>query len=219
MSSARSTDGSSQSQTRRRIGGLVAAVILAVFGITAVVQGISGHSTVQNALGLEKVVGAPQMTPDGIAAKAKQGGLTGVDLPTCSVAGESINTGAEARCFAQYMRIDALIATGGKTYAQMPRFASADGKGTNIEAQAQKLPNGVGIPNPARNVWITETALSTALNTSYMAEQISLFGIAVGGAFLLIGLGLGAFALAGARMPRTSFALATGREAAGTASA
>ena len=47
--------------------------------------------------------------------------------------------------------------------------------------------------NPARNVWVTETALSTALNTSYMAEQVSLFGIAVGGAFLLVGLALGGF--------------------------
>ena len=53
------------------------------------------------------------------------------------------------------------------------------------------------MPNPARNVWITETALSTALNTSYMAEQISLFGIAVGGAFLLVGLAFGAVALGG----------------------
>jgi len=34
-----------------------------------------------------------------------------------------------------------------------------------------------------------------------MAEQVSLFGITVGAAFLLIGLALGAFALTGARMP------------------
>ena len=68
------------------------------------------------------------------------------------------------------------------------------------------------MPNPARNVWITETALSTALNTSYMAEQITLFGIAVGGAFLLVGLAFGAVALGGVRLP--SLARATGRAAA-----
>jgi hypothetical protein len=34
-----------------------------------------------------------------------------------------------------------------------------------------------------------------------MAEQISLFGIAVGGAFLLVGLALGAAALDGVRVP------------------
>ena len=55
--------------------------------------------------------------------------------------------------------------------------------------------------NPARNVWVTETALSNALNTSYMAQQVSLFGIAVGGAFLLVGLLLAAFALQGVRLP------------------
>ena len=100
------------------------------------------------------------------------------------------------------MRVDALLATGGKTYAQMPRYASKDGKGTDDLAAAIKLPNGVGMPNPARNVWITETALTTALNTSYMAEQISLFGIAVGGAFLLVGLGFGAAALGAVRLPK-----------------
>jgi hypothetical protein len=34
-----------------------------------------------------------------------------------------------------------------------------------------------------------------------MAEQISLFGIAVGGAFMLVGLGFGTFALGGVRLP------------------
>ncbi len=53
---------------------------------------------------------------------------------------------------------------------------------------------------------VTETALTTALNTSYMAEQISLFGIAVGGAFLLVGLAFGAAALRGVRIARPSLA-------------
>jgi hypothetical protein len=196
-----------------RLAGTVAALILIAFGVAAVVQGLDGRSTVRNALALEHVNGEEGMTPAGIAAKAKAVGLTGVALPTCSVAGKAIDNGTDARCFAEYMRVDALVATGGKTYAQMPRFASKDGKGTGIEAEAVKLPNGVGMPNPARNVWITETALSTALNTSYMAEQISLFGIAVGGAFLLVGLALGAFAIGVVRMP--SMAHATVRQQRG----
>ena len=188
----------------RRYAGLAIALVLIAFGVAAVVQGLDGRATVRDALALEHVKGQEGFTPAGIAAKAKAAGLTGVRLPTCSVQGKAIDNGTDARCFAEYMRIDALIATGGKTYAQMPRFASEDGKGTNSEAQAVKLPNGVGMPNPARNVWITETALSTALNTSYMAEQISLFGIAVGGAFLLVGLAFGAVALGGVRIPSLS---------------
>jgi hypothetical protein len=38
-------------------------------------------------------------------------------------------------------------------------------------------------------VWIDRTALATALDVSYMAEQISLFGIVVGVALLLSGIG------------------------------
>ena len=38
------------------------------------------------------------------------------------------------------MRKHTLEATGGKTYSQMPRFASADGKGTNDEKAALKNP-------------------------------------------------------------------------------
>ena len=45
------------------------------------------------------------------------------------------------------------------------------------------------VPNAARNTWVTETALTTALNMSYMAEQLALFGIVVGIALLLAGIG------------------------------
>ena len=193
----------------RRYAGLTIALVLIAFGGAAVAKGLDGHATVRDALALEHVHGEKGMTPAGIAAKARAAGLAGVQLPTCSVAGKAIDNGTDARCFAEYMRVDALVATGGRTYAQMPRFASKDGKGTNVEAEAVKLPSGVGMPNPARQVWITETALSNALNTSYMAEQISLFGIAVGGSFLIVGLAFGAFALGGIRLP--SLARATAR--------
>ena len=70
------------------------------------------------------------------------------------------------------MRIHALEATGGKVYSQMPRYATANGAGTNEAALALKDSGGKPVDNPARNVWVNETALATALNTSYMAEQI-----------------------------------------------
>jgi hypothetical protein len=196
-----------------KLAGLVAALILIVFGAAAVAKGVDGHSTVHDSLALEAVKGEAGMTPTVIAGKVKAAGLKAVDLPTCSVEGKAITNGTDARCFAQYMRVDALLASGGKTYAQMPRYASKDGKGTDDLAAAIKFPNGVGMPNPNRNVWITETALTTALNTSYMAEQISLFGIAVGGAFLLVGLLIGGFALSGQRAARPAKVPATQREA------
>ncbi len=123
-------------------GGYAAAVVLVAFGIGALVLSINGKSTVKDNLSQEKIVGSADMTPDAIAAEAQKAGLSGVDLPSCSVAGEQVDTGSEARCFANYMRIHALEASGGKTYAEMPRYATADGKGTNDPAQAQKDANG-----------------------------------------------------------------------------
>jgi F0F1-type ATP synthase membrane subunit c/vacuolar-type H+-ATPase subunit K len=187
------------------IGGLVAAVVLIAFGVTAVVMGINGRSTVQDNLKLEQITGTPDMTPSAIAAEAKKAGLpASIKLPTKSVAGQAIDTGARARVFAQYMRIHTLEATGGVPYAQMPHYATADGTGTNDAAKALQS-NGSPVDNPARNVWVTETALTTALNTAYMADQLALFGIVVGVALLLTGVGFGILAVGGAlRNPETA---------------
>jgi hypothetical protein len=180
------------------LGGLVAAVILIAFGVAAVVMGFNGRSTVRDSIKQEQVVGTPDMTPKAIAAEAKQAGLpASISLPTCSVAGKTVDSGSTARCFAAYMRVHALEATGGKTYSQMARFATTDGKGTNDAAAALQA-NGRPVDNPARNVWVTETALSTALNASYMAEQTANFGIVVGIALLLSGIGFAVLAIGGA---------------------
>ena len=178
-------------------GGIAASIVLVAFGITAIVLGVNGRSTVHTNLAAEQIVGSPDMTPSAIKAEAAKAGLTNVDLPTCSVAGKPVDNGARARCFAQYMRIHTLEATGGQTYAQMPRYATADGKGTN-DVTAALTKDGRPVDNAARNLWVTETALTTALNTSYLAEQISLFGIVVGVGLLLSGIGFGILALAGA---------------------
>src|SRR5262249_47906518 len=158
----------------------------------------------------EQIVGTPDMTPAAIAKEAKAAGLPAtIDLPTCSIANKPVNDGASARCFAQYMRIHALEATGGQTYAQMPRYASADGKGAKDAAAAQKGRSGQPLDNPKREVWINETALSTALNTGYMADQIALFGIVVGIALLLSGIGFAILAVGGAlRNPDTAIGFA-----------
>jgi hypothetical protein len=171
-----------------RYGGIVASVVLIALGATAIVVGAVGRTQVGDDLAQEAIVGTPDMTPAAIQREAKAAGLANVSLPTCSVAGQSVDTGAEARCFAQYMRIHALEATGGKTYAQMPRYATADGAGTN-DAASSLTRAGRPVDNPARNVWVTETALSTALNTSFFAQSVALFAIVMGIALLLTGVG------------------------------
>jgi hypothetical protein len=46
------------------------------------------------------------------------------------------------------------------------------------------------VANGARTTWVNETALATALNTSYFAENVALFSIVMGIALLLVGIGL-----------------------------
>ena len=171
------------------IGGYAAAAVIIVLGVALLVVGAVGRSYVQDQLGKEGIVGTPDMTPSQTNAAIKEAGLTNVSAPSCTVAGEQVDTGKEAKCFADYMRIHTLEATGGKTYAQMPRYATADGKGTNDAAQALKGPGGAPQDNAARNIWVTETSLTNALYTSYFAENVSLFAMIVGIALLLVGIG------------------------------
>jgi hypothetical protein len=181
------------------IGGIVATVVLIVFGAAAIFMGVNGRNTVRDSLKLEQIVGTPDMNATAIAAEAKAAGIAAsIKLPTANLAGKPINTGQRARDFASYMRIHALEASGGLTYSQLPRFATADGKGTSDAAAALKNPQGGPVDNPVRSLWVSETALTTALNTSYMASQLALFGIVVGIALLLSGFGFAILAVAGA---------------------
>jgi putative Mn2+ efflux pump MntP len=165
-------------------GGWIAGAVLVVFGVIAIVMGVNGRNEVQNALAAQKITA----TPD--AAEITNGKLQ---------PGQSINTGAEAKQFAKVMEHHALEATKGQRYAEMGRFLTPSGGQTSDEAKAAKDPKtGQPVENGLRNLWVTETALSTALNMSYMAEQLSLFGIVVGVALLLTGIGFLVLSIGGA---------------------
>ncbi len=198
-------------------GGIAASLVLVAFGIAAIVLGVNGRSTVHSNLAQEAIVGTPDMTPSAIKAEAKQAGLpASIKLPTVAVAGKAINTGSRARAFATYMRIHTLEATHGYTYAQMGRFTAkpgtpssqlAEGGGTNNPKYALVDPKTTQpIANGARDIWVTETGLTTALNTSFMAEQLANFGIVVGIALLLSGIGFSVLTLGGALRRRTESA-------------
>jgi hypothetical protein len=201
------------------IGGLLAAAVLIVFGVVAIAMGVNGRHTVNNSLSNEYIVGSSDMTPSAIKAEAQKSGVASAvkQWPTQSVANQKIDTGAKARTMAEYMHIHALEATHGYTYAQMGIYTAKPGT-----PKAQLLPGG-GTDNAqyaavdpqtkqpeqngARQVWVTETALTTALNSSYMASQLGLFGIVVGIALLLSGIGFGVLAVGGTlRNPDTALA-------------
>jgi multisubunit Na+/H+ antiporter MnhC subunit len=168
-------------------GGLAAGITLIAFGIGALYMGIDGRNTVRDSIAQEQIYFGDATDP-AVAEHAEQW------------AGEQVTTGDQARAFALVMREHTLSSTDGLTYAQMGRFQSAanpqDPKGTSDEAAAAKDEAGAPIANDARQIWVTETGLTTALNMSYMAEQLSVFGIVVGVALLLTGIGLMILALA-----------------------
>jgi hypothetical protein len=179
-------------------GGYAAAAILVAFGIAALVLGVNGRSEVRTDVKREQIVGTPDMNKSAILAEAKQAKLPAsilATLPTCNVAGKAIDTGARAKCFASYMRVHTLEATGGRTYAQMGRFLTKDGKDTSDPKLAAIDPKTKQpVSNAARDIWVTSTALTTALNTSFFAEEVSNFSIAVAIALLLSGFGFGILA-------------------------
>jgi len=169
---------------RRRIweiGGFIAGGVMILFGVVAIIMGINGYNTTRDAIKGEGITFGSADDP-AVAKYAEKW------------AGEQVTTGDQARAFAKVMRTHTLESTGGLTYAAMGRFQSAakpdDPAGTSDEAAALKDENGQPVSNGARNIWVTETALTTALNMSYMAEQLSIFGLVVGIALLLTGVGL-----------------------------
>jgi hypothetical protein len=148
-------------------GGIVASVILIAFGIGAIVTGIDGRDRVRDDLKREQIVGTEDST----------------------IPNQLVNTGSEAQAFANVMRKHTLEATGGKTYAQLPRYMGKDGKATNDEKLAATNDKGKPIDNPLRSLWVQETALTTALNTAYFAESVATFAIVMGFGLLLSGIG------------------------------
>lgn len=156
-----------------RYGGYMASVVLILFGAGSIVTGILGFKEVRNTIAREQITA----TPD--AAKI------GVDLEP----GEKVDTGAEAKEFATIIRTHVLESTGGRSYAEMGRFLTATGEETDDETEAATDEEGRPVQNQTRNLWVTATALTTALNTAFLSERITLFAIVMGVALLLTGIG------------------------------
>jgi len=149
--------------------GIAASCVMICIGIGAIAVGFNGRSDVRDELARENIVGTADMK---------------------NVANQKVDTGQEARDFAAGMRVHTLAATDGQTYAEMPRFLDENGKPTHDEKAAAVDPkSGEPVSNPAREIWVTETALATALNTSYFAENVANFAIVMGLALLLAGIG------------------------------
>ena len=164
-------------------GGIAASIVLIAFGIGAIVIGVKGYNDVRDEIAVQNITAGDD------AAELTNGRLE---------PGQKITTGAQARAFADIMEFHTLEATEGKRYAEMGRFLTPSGKDTSDEALAAKTEDGRPVENGLRNMWVTETALTTALNTSYFAERVAYFSIVMGVALLLTGIGFLVLTLGGA---------------------
>jgi hypothetical protein len=175
------------------IGGFVAGAVLIAFGIVAIVMGVNGRDTVRSNLSQEQIYFGNAAQDPTVPKQYSE---------------QLVNTGDKARAFAKMMRGHTLESSGGLTYAQMGRYQAkpgapknlTDGQGGTNDTTAAVIDPKTKQPvsNPARNLWVTETALTTALNAAYMGERIALFGIVVGIALLLTGIGFEVLAVGGA---------------------
>lgn len=158
-----------------KFGGIVASAVLIAFGVGAIGMGAWGISTVRDNLKQEQIFFGDHATDPAVPA---------------GLSGKQVTTGSQAHAFAGMMRTHALEATDGQVYAEMGRFLDSKGNATSDELKAAKDPTtGQPVENGKRNLWVTETALTTALNTAYIGERVGLFGIVMGIALLLTGIG------------------------------
>src|SRR4026208_859656 len=122
------------------IGGFAAGIVLILFGVVALIMGVSGYNTTRDALRAEGIPCGAADDP-AVAKYAEQW------------AGEQVTTGDQARAFAKVMREHTLESTGGLTYAAMGRFQSAakpdDPAGTSDEEAALKDSSGQAVSTGA----------------------------------------------------------------------
>jgi hypothetical protein len=151
------------------LGVAIAGLIMIVGGVYALMEGLSARDQVKDKLEAQGIV-----TPE-----------------DASIPNATVNDEATAESMAEIIDQHAAESTGGLTYAEMGRFATADGDpaGTNDESEALTDENGNPVSNPLRNVAFQASALQTSLYTSVMAFNVAKLVIGLGVAFIALGLG------------------------------
>lgn len=120
------------------------------------------------------------------------GGLWGIIFTYHNVVRENITTAEGSaipgvlvrgpltlKAQADIIRVHTLKATGGKTYAEMPKDVPKLDENKN--PLFDKDGKALTVPNDARNIWVTATTLTTALNLGIITYAFSgliiLFGL------------------------------------------
>jgi hypothetical protein len=147
-------------------------------------------------IGLAFLVGGAYTVVKGVDAKADvRAELVRQDItttPDASIPNAKVTDAATAQSMADVIQKHTNEITGGRSYAELGRYLTADGKSdTSDESLAMKDKDGNPVENPVRDVALTATTLRTGLYTSVMALNIADLVIGLGLAIAVIGLVFG----------------------------
>jgi hypothetical protein len=148
-------------------------------------------------IGLAFLVGGTYTVVRGFDAKSQvRAELVRQDItttPDASIPNVKVTDVRTAQAMADVIQKHSNEITGGRSYAELGRYLSADGKGdTSDETLALKDQAGNPVPNPIRDVALTASTLRTGLYTSIMAFNVADLVIGLGLAIAVMG-----FAVAG----------------------
>lgn len=104
-----------------------------------------------------------------------------------------IRSAGDARRLAELIRDQTVEAAGGRTYAETDQFLAPDGATTSDRARAlTDERTGLPVQNPDYALWISSTALQTALMQAYLAYRLADLTTGLGATFVAVGAGLAA---------------------------
>ena len=151
--------------SRPRAGGLAVGLL----GCGFIGVGLCARRDVIRALEQERIVSTPDAIP-----------------PNRLVA-----TAGAARSLSEVIRRNTVESTGGRTYAEIDPYVDEAGSPTAEAARAARDERtGARLENPQHALWVQSTTLQTALMQAYMAFRLAELTIAVGVAFVAVGVGL-----------------------------
>lgn len=134
----------------------ISSILATVAGLILVAGGVWGMCFTYQNIKAEKII-----TPE-----------------DASIPGQQVLGPLTLKSQADIIRHHTLNMTGGKTYAEMPRMIEKlDASGEPV-LDAEGKP--VMLPNDARNIWITATALTTALHLGILTYGFSAIVILLG---------------------------------------
>ena len=160
---------------------LLIGLLVAVAGVYAISRGLDARHTVTAALQAEEIT-----TPD-----------------QASIPGARVDDAATAQSMVDFIDEALEGPTAGRSYTEIGRFLTADGKDTNDAAAAAVGADGMPTENPLRQIAFEASTAKTSLTLSVMAFSMTDIAVGLGALMLVVSVVLvgGGVAMVGVPVP------------------